>query len=76
METRDLELLERLSSRDSELKALWEEHMLFEKQIEKLSGKPFLTPTEEKQMKELKKQKLDGKTKLLSILDGYRSKEQ
>ncbi|MFV0421385.1 DUF465 domain-containing protein [Oleidesulfovibrio sp.] len=76
METRDLELLEQLSSRNPELKALWEEHILFEKQLEKLESKPYLTPNEDKHVKELKKQKLDGKTRLLTILEGYRTKEQ
>ncbi|ABB38966.2 hypothetical protein Dde_2169 [Oleidesulfovibrio alaskensis G20] len=75
METRDLELLEKLSSRDPELKALWEDHVLYEKQIEKLDNKPFLTPSEQTHVKELKKQKLEGKTKLLTILESYRSKE-
>jgi uncharacterized protein YdcH (DUF465 family) len=49
--------------------------VLYEKQIEKLDNKPFLTPSEQTHVKELKKQKLEGKTKLLTILESYRSKE-
>ena len=38
MEAQDLELLEKYASADPELKTLWEEHMLYEKQLE--SWKP------------------------------------
>ena len=33
MEAQDLELLEKYASSDPELKTLWEEHMLYEKQL-------------------------------------------
>ena len=46
MEAQDLELLEKYASADPELKTLWEEHMLYEKQLEKLEAKPFKTPAE------------------------------
>lgn len=71
MEERDIKLLEQNAPNDPELKALWEEHMLYEKQIEKLENKSFLTPAEDQELKELKKQKLDGKTRLHDMLDKY-----
>ena len=43
--------------------------MLYEKQVGKLEGKAFRTPTEEQTLKQLKKQKLEGKTKMMDILD-------
>lgn len=73
MEAQDLELLEKYASADPELKTLWEEHMLYEKQLEKLEAKPFKTPAEEQEVKALKKQKLDGKTRLHVMLDKYRN---
>lgn len=76
MDKRELDLLEKYVPQDSELKRLWEEHQLYEKQLEKLEGKSFLTPSEEQQARELKKQKLDGKTKLVSLLDAYKKKDQ
>lgn len=71
MEEHDLKRLEKYAPTDPELKTLWEEHMLYEKQIEKLESKPFLTPAEDQEMKALKKQKLDGKTRLHAMLDQY-----
>ena len=73
MEAQELELLEKYASTDPELKSLWEEHMLYEKQLEKLEAKPFKTPAEEQEAKALKKQKLDGKTPLHVMLDKYRN---
>lgn len=75
MEQQDLQLVEKFASQDAELKSLWDEHILFEKQLEKLEGKSYLNPAEEKSVKELKKQKLDGKTRIHAILDRYRAQE-
>jgi len=75
MEQRDLELLEKFCAQDAELKILWEEHQLYEQQLEKLEKKSFLPPNEEKVIKELKKKKLSGKTKIQTILDRYRTME-
>ncbi len=71
MDKRELDLLEKLAPDHPDLKALWDGHILFEKQLEKLEGKNFLTPTEEQQVREIKKQKLEGKTKLVALLDKY-----
>ncbi|MDL2313922.1 DUF465 domain-containing protein [Desulfovibrio sp. OttesenSCG-928-C14] len=75
MDQTELMLLEKYSTQDPELKQLWEEHQLFEKQLQKLEGKAYLTPTEDQQMREWKKQKLEGKTKMVAILDRYRKTE-
>lgn len=72
MEERDLKLIEQYGDTDPELKTLWEEHMLFERQLAKYEEKVYLTPSEEMEMKTLKKQKLDGKTKLAAALDKYK----
>ncbi len=75
MEARDLEIIEKFSAEDMELKSLWDQHVVFEKMLEKLEGKSYLSPTETQEMKELKKKKLAGKTKLQTILDKYRDSE-
>ena len=45
MEEHDLKRLEKYAPTDPELKALWEEHMLYEKQIEKLDPDNVTTKT-------------------------------
>ena len=75
MEVRDVELLEKHLHHDENLKALWDEHILFEKQLDKLERKQILTPQEKLSLRELKKQKLDGKTKIQIMLDRYRALE-
>lgn len=75
MEARDLELLEKYLPQDVELKTLWDEHIIYKKQMEKLESKIVRTPSEDMTLKEIKKQKLEGKTKLQIILDRYRTVE-
>jgi len=75
MENSERALIEQFESQDSELRALWQQHQDFEKMIVKLEGKPFLSPVVEQEIKELKKKKLAGKTKLQALLDKYRHQE-
>jgi len=75
MEDLDRALIETYAIEDSELRALWQQHQDFEKMIVKLEGKPFLSPAVELEIKELKKKKLAGKTKLQALLDKYRHQE-
>ncbi|MBG0789286.1 MAG: DUF465 domain-containing protein [Desulfovibrionaceae bacterium] len=75
MEARDLDLIEKYGANDTQLKALWDQHIVYEKMLDKLESKSYLSPTEMQEMKELKKKKLAGKTKLQSLLDGYRKTE-
>lgn len=75
MDQREKELLEKHISQDAELKSLWEDHLLFEKKIEKLENKSFRTPQEQQELKMLKKQKLDGKTRMTDILDRLKKEE-
>ena len=66
-------LVEKYAAADPEVKALWEEHVLFKKQIEKFESKPALTPAEDQEMKRIKKEKLEGKTKLYAKLESLQS---
>ena len=71
MDIREQGLLEKYAPLDEELRNLHGEHVLFGKQLEKLEAKGYRTPAEEMQIKQLKKQKLDGKTKMVAILERY-----
>ncbi|GAB6125510.1 DUF465 domain-containing protein [Humidesulfovibrio idahonensis] len=75
MEALDRALIEQYAVEDSELRSLWQQHQDYEKMIVKLEGKPFLSPAVEQEVKELKKKKLAGKTKLQALLDKYRQQE-
>lgn len=75
MDQRDLELITKYGEADPELKSLYEEHVAFEKILDKMEGKPFLTPSEETELKEIKKKKLSGKTRIETLLGKYRKAE-
>lgn len=75
MEQQDILLLEKYSATNPELRELWEDHILYEKQVEKLEAKAFRTPTEQETLKQIKKQKLEGKTKLVALIDKCRAQE-
>ena len=74
MEAYEIELVERYLDQDEELRALWKEHLQFEKDLERFTSKPFLTPGEETEMKEMKKLKLAGKTKCNRYLSGCKTR--
>lgn len=75
MDSHDQELIVKLIESDGELRALYDEHVAFDKMIEKFESKPYLNPTEDLEVKELKKKKLAGKTRIQTILDRYRKAE-
>jgi len=75
MEQQDLELIAANLGHDEELKSLWEQHVGFEKILERYSGKAALTPGEELDVKECKKKKLAGKTRIQALLEKYKRRE-
>jgi len=75
MDQRDLDLIVTYGEADPELKSLYEEHIAFEKILEKMEGKPFRTPSEETELREIKKKKLAGKTRIETLLLKYRKAE-
>ncbi|MBR3664954.1 MAG: DUF465 domain-containing protein [Desulfovibrio sp.] len=75
MDQREKELLEKYKETNPELRTLWEEHVLYSSQVEKLEAKSFRTPTEEQTLKQLKKQKLEVKTNMMGILDKLKKSE-
>lgn len=76
MEQRDLELIERLSSADSELAQLWREHLELEAQLDSLGGRLYLTPEEQVERKRLQKLKLAGRDRIEAILAHHRQEAQ
>lgn len=72
MEARELELISRHCEQDMELKSLYDQHLEYERMLDKLEGRAYLSPTQEQEIKELKKKKLAGKTKLQTLLDKYK----
>ncbi|HIC91765.1 MAG TPA: DUF465 domain-containing protein [Syntrophaceae bacterium] len=72
MEKRDEELIHRLMENDPILRKYWEEHLLFEEQLEAFNKRIYLTPEEELEKKRIQKLKLAGRDKIEEILSRYR----
>jgi uncharacterized protein YdcH (DUF465 family) len=73
MERYERVLIEHLLGRDEELTRLWEEHLDFERRIEQLESRPFLTQAETLERTQLKKRKLMGKDRIAAILSTHGS---
>jgi hypothetical protein len=76
MEQRDEELAKTLLPQYPELKTAYEEHTKLKAQVEKLTARPYLSPSEEVEKKDLQKRKLAEKTKIMRILDEHREEGQ
>lgn len=72
MEKSDMELIEKYRQDDQELGTLWDEHCDFERQLDKLERKPFLSPEEQQTRNLLKRRKLAGRDQIENILLRYR----
>ncbi len=75
MEQGDLKLIEKYGVNDNVLNGLYQEHLDFERKLEKYNSKPYLTPTEELERKNLQKKKLIGRDRIEQILREYRKKD-
>ena len=73
MEKSDELLIQKYIGRDEELRAYVEAHSGYEKALEALNKKVYLTPEEEIEKKILQKKKLRGKEKIYQILLKYRA---
>ncbi|MBT3181817.1 MAG: DUF465 domain-containing protein [Deltaproteobacteria bacterium] len=74
MEQRDIELINQYMESDDALKMLYDEHVDFERRLEKFNNKPYLTPIEELKRKEMQKEKLRGRDMIEDILCDYRKR--
>lgn len=75
MEKKELDLITELSETDPQVKTLWEDHLQYKKQLDELEKRPYRTPDEETVIRDIKKKKLAGKTRLQGILDRHQNKE-
>lgn len=76
MEKRDIELIQKYVKIDNALAGLYREHVDFEKKLEKLENKSYLTPEEQNEIKAIKKKKLSGRDQIEFILQKYRSQKR
>ena len=72
MAENDMNLIQRLSEENPRLRKLHEEHLLFEKQLQELDERTYLTPEEDLERKKIQKLKLAGKDEMESILRDFR----
>ncbi len=72
MEHEDIELIRSLMPQNEELKQLMTEHDEFEKQIEDLNSRAYLSPEDAIERKRLQKLKLSGRDRIEQIIAEYR----
>jgi len=72
MEKKDEELIQSLIPHDAELKQHYDEHLTLERQLAEFNRKLYLTPEQELEKKQLQKRKLQGKDRIMEILDKHR----
>jgi len=72
MAENDMDLVQRLSEENPIFRKLHEQHLLFEKQLQDLDDRTYLTPEEDLERKKIQKLKLAGKDEMEAILRDYR----
>lgn len=72
MDSKDVELIERLIGENEELKKLYENHLGFELRLAELGKRSYLSDQDKLEIKKLKVVKLQGKDKIEQILSEYR----
>lgn len=73
MEKKDEELIQALIPHDPDLKQYYEEHRQLEAQLAEFHRKVYLTPEQDLEKKQLQKRKLQGKDRIMEILDKHRT---
>jgi hypothetical protein len=68
LDENEKKIAESLVAGDEHFKKIYNEHMEIEKMLNKYSTKPFLTPDEQKDIKELKLKKLNGNDIMKKII--------
>jgi len=72
MEEKDQTLVQELFDNNPRFRLLYEEHRLLEKELSQFEDRPFLTPEEELEKKNIQKLKLAGKDEMERIMSNYR----
>ncbi len=73
MELADRLLVDRFIPQNDELRHLVQKHGEFEKMIDSLSSRSWLSDTDRQHLRVLKKRKLRGRDRIEEILRGYRT---
>jgi uncharacterized protein YdcH (DUF465 family) len=73
MEVSDEKLIARLVDQDPELRRLVDAHLDFERRLEEMNRRPYLSTEEDIERKRLQKAKLAGKDKIERILAPHRA---
>jgi uncharacterized protein len=76
MEKADADLVARWIDKDPELKRRIDDHQDFERQLEELNRRPYLTAEETVERRRIQKLKLAGRDRIEQILAQYRAKEK
>jgi hypothetical protein len=72
MEQKDQTLIQKLCDDNPRFRLLYEEHLIFEKQLRALDDRVYLTPEEEMDRRRMQKLKLAGKDEMEMILRDLR----
>ena len=68
MEKNDRETILKTLKSNIQLKRLYEQHLAIEQKLTRLGNRTFLTPSEEMESKRLKKVKLHGVDRMMSMI--------
>lgn len=72
MEAQDIELIKKHAKENKELDRLYKEHLRLEAEIEKLQSIRIRSQEEERELKRLKRIKLNGRDQMEAIFQHYR----
>ena len=72
MEAKEEEMIRSLVDTDSEMRQCYEEHQELKQRLEQLRQQSHLTEEEELEEKQIQKQKLAGKDRMMQILARHR----
>ena len=72
MEQKDQILIQKLCEENPRFRKLYEEHVLFEKQLRQMDDRVYLSPEEEMDRRRMQKLKLAGKDEMELILREFR----
>jgi uncharacterized protein YdcH (DUF465 family) len=72
MEQKDQTLIQKLCEENPRFRLLYEEHVIFEKQLRELDDRVYLSPEEEMDRRRMQKLKLAGKDEMESLVRKYK----
>jgi len=73
MEKKDETLIKAVAEHNDELRDLYENHIILEKDLAELNGRLHLSAEEELEKRAIQKRKLAGKDRIMEILAEHRS---